>query len=324
MSNQKGFMDVLLLILALVVVGSLYVISKKNSPPTTDIVTNEKTTKPETLPKPISSPSSTGQTPVSAPRATTPKSTAVPASTCKVYTYQDKFTYSLGKHCIDKVTLQGIYFVPKDQTSGIIQNWSNNMIDIFSQIKQFYENQFDNKIMITIDNNPILVNGDLNAEDYNAWTALQEAKRKLEFSNTGSTWTVRMMYIAVGYNNKSIQGTVGAGGGEDGNGTTATNNGSWLDPTVLGYTTKYGADYTGYLASAHEFGHSLGIPHPWEEEVNQKVILCIAPSKCSTETIDPNYGNNEIGSVMSYGGQKGPLIPASFIRTQVKQKMIVP
>jgi hypothetical protein len=54
--------------------------------------------------------------------------------------------------------------------------------------------------------------------------------------------------------------------------------------------------------------------HPWEEEDNRDA---------DGNILDPNYGNFEEGSIMSYAGQKGPLVQNSIVRTQTKEKMIV-
>lgn len=246
-------------------------------------------------------------------KTATPTPTSTPISACNVYTYQDKYYYGVGRHCLDKITIQGVYFVAKNQITGIKTYWKDNMLDIFTQIKNFYEGQFINKIQINI-NTPIIVYGDRNIEEYDQSTIEQEARQKVQL-DTANDFTVLMLYPIQGEDDKHVVGNFG-GGGESGNSSSAMNSWFWLDPKFLGTVTAKGGsvDYTGYLGSAHEFGHSLGIPHPWEEEINKD---------SKGNIIDPNYGNYEIGSLMSYAGQKGPLIPNSFIRTAAKQKMIV-
>lgn len=241
----------------------------------------------------------------------TPTSISAPIPTCKVYTYQDRYYYGVGKHCLDKITIQGVYFVAKNQTVGVKPYWKDNMLDIFTQIKNFYEGQFINKIQINI-GTPIIVYGDKNIEEYDQSIIELEVRQKVQL-DTANNFTVLMFYPVQGEENKRVIGDFG-GGGESGNSSSAMNSWFWLNQEFLGtIATKFGTDYSGYLGSAHEFGHSLGIPHPWEEEVNKD-------SKGSMT--DPNYGNDEVGSLMSYSGQKGPLIPNSFIRAQVKQQMI--
>lgn len=233
-----------------------------------------------------------------------------PLQTCKVYAYQDKFI-NYGTHpCIDKIVLKGIYFVAKDEQNYIKSYWQSSMQDIFTQTKNFYEQQFSNKIQITIDTSTI-VYGDKNIEQYDVGSIDQEVKAKIK-SNYGTDYFFDYMVFVIhgtDGNGKNYQGNLGSLFG------IGTQGAFLLNPDALGtVTTKYGTDYSGYLTPAHEFGHTLGIPHPWEEEINKD---------SNGNIIDPQFGNNEQGSLMSYGGQLGPLIPNSFIRNTVKQKMIV-
>jgi len=243
------------------------------------------------------------------PIAVTPTPTP-PAQSCKVYAYQDKFI-NYGTHpCIDKIVLKGIYFVPQDEQSYIKSYWQSSMQNIFTQIKSFYEQQFSNKIQITIDS-PVIVYGDKNIEEYDVGSIDQEVKAKVKSSFGNDYFFDYMVFVIHGTdgNGKNYQGNLGSFFG------IGTQGAFLLNPDDLGtVTTKYGTDYSGYLTPAHEFGHTLGIPHPWEEEINKD---------SNGNIIDPQFGNSEQGSLMSYGGQLGPLIPNSFIRSTVKQKMIV-
>ncbi len=248
----------------------------------------------------------------------TPTHTATPTPTatttnCKVFTYKDKY-YGGGQLCIDSIWVKGVYFIAKDQTSGFQSYWSQGMLDIFGQIKSFYESQFDNKIKIAVDNTPTIVYGEKNIGEYNSGSIAQEVYNKVSGSFPRGDYFIDIQTFVV-------DGANGVNGSNLYNGTIFINNrggsvnqSGWLNPESHGtVTTKYGTDYSGYLGSAHEFGHSLGIPHPWDEEINKDSV---------GNVINPQYGNDEMGSLMSYGGQRGPLIPNSFIRAQVKQKMI--
>jgi hypothetical protein len=231
------------------------------------------------------------------------------AQTCHVYTYQDRYMNLGERYCIDKVVLKGVYFVAKDQQNFIKSYWQSSMQNIFTQIKNFYEQQFNYKIQITIDT-PVIVYGNKNITDYNFYSIFQEVKQKVQNTYPPDYFFDYSIFVINGSdgNGQLQQGDLGGSIG------VAAQGSFLLNPDSLGsVTTKYGTDYSGYLTPAHEFGHTLGIPHPWEEEGNRDVYGNI---------IDPNYGNNEKGSLMSYGGQLGPLIPNAFIRTTVKQKMI--
>ena len=258
----------------------------------------------------ISTPNVTPMLSPTPPLTYTP--TPVIVENCKVLTYQDKFYYGLGKHCLDRITLQGVYFVAKNQTTGIKLYWKDNMLDIFTQTKNFYESQFENKIQIAM-SAPTIIYGDRNIEEYDQSIIEQEIRQKLQIDSTNS-FVILMFYPIQGENDKRVIGDWGSGG-EVGNSSSAMNSWFWLDSEHLGTaSTKMGADYSGYLGSAHEFGHALGIQHPYIEEVNKD---------SKGNIINQDYENDEMGSLMSYGGQKGPLIPNSFIRAQVKQKMMI-
>lgn len=73
----------------------------------------------------------------------------------------------------------------------------------------------------------------------------------------------------------------------------------WLNKEAVSENDLY-----GITGSAHEFGHALGIPHPWElpENVNQ----------------DPNWGNVQ-GDLMGYA--KSNNLDNLYIRDDVKKAM---
>ncbi len=223
---------------------------------------------------------------------------------CKVKTYSDKWTINVGAECIDKIRIKGVLFVPKNQTSGIKSYWQSNMTDVFNKIETLFEKQFNNLINISYET-PVIVYGDKNAEDYDI-NVLLEVKQKAPFSSNDS-YVVYMTYFIDGIDGKYHQGNFGAIAHE-------TVQGAFLlDPESLcTVTTHYGTNCSGYLTSAHEFGHTLGIPHPWEEEVNKDA---------NGNTITPQFGNEEQGSLMSYGGLRWP---DAFIRQTVKNRMIIP
>jgi hypothetical protein len=241
----------------------------------------------------------------------TPTPTPTPAdlTNCKAKTYQDKFVAAeISPSCVDKIRIKGVLFIAKDQTAGVKSYWSTNMIDIFGKIKTLYESQFNNLINISWET-PAMIYGDNNIEEYNAGTApnsiMNEAKQKANYISS-EYYVIYMIYVVTGVNGKYASSM---GGWKQG----ATQGAFWLDPENLGgVTSQYGTDYSGYKGSAHEFGHTLAIPHPWEEEQNKD---------SNGNILNPSYGNDEQGSIMSYGGQ---MWPNAFIRQTVKGRMIIP
>ena len=233
---------------------------------------------------------------------------------CKVHTYKDAF-YGGTQKCIDNIWTKGVYFIAKDKIPDIQPYWSESMVDVLGQIKNFYEGQFSQKINVTIDA-PILVYGKKNISEYDYSSISEEVYSTISntFPNDGHFIDIQIFLL-------EPNGIIPENGGTFYNGLVMVNDvsmsvnpSSWLNSDMLGtVTTKYGTNYQGYLGSAHEFGHSLYIPHPWEESINKDL---------NGNIINQNYGNDEIGSIMSYTGQKGPLMTYSFIRDQIKEKMI--
>ncbi len=250
-------------------------------------------------------------------KADTTKSSASDLSYCKVYTYQDKFYNGIGRHCLNTIVLKGIYFVAKDQTSEIVANWQTNMKDIFQKTKNFYESQFDNKIQITAEE-PRIVYGDKNIGDYaSAWAVEQEVINKLQIGLSNNYFLALTIYYNSPSGSYSGGGTWGS---VEDNGSITANPAFWLQSSSLcTVTTKYGTDCFGYINSGHEFGHSLGMAHPWDMDINKD---------SGGNIIDPSFHYTDSGNIMAYNS--GPLISGNpsnpfggyYVMSEIKQKMI--
>lgn len=239
---------------------------------------------------------------------------SVDTKSCEVYTFSDTFYRGLGRQCIDKIVVIPIYFVAKDQTSKMQDNWKNNITDIFDHIKPFFESEFDNKINISV-KEPMLVYGDNNISSYVGFDMSQEVIRKLGIKLSPEYFTSLTIYY------DSPLGAYGGGGrwesNSELNGSVTLNPTFWLDESALCSTTRPNAACYGYISSGHEFGHAIGMSHPWEIEINRDG---------NGQILDQDF-DNIAGDVMSYT----PLssynfsdpFDGHFLSSKQKQNMMV-
>lgn len=251
----------------------------------------------------------------------TVKGGPVPLSkVCRVKTYQDKYYSRIGDFCLDNVEINLVYFIAKDQTSEIIPSWSANMKDIFSKTEIFYESQFSNKMQIT-SNEPQIIYGDKNIGDYaTAYAVGQEVKNKLRVQLSPNYFTDLTIFyhgtqLSGGYDGAVTWDSIG------GNGSITINPWFWLEKDgMCTITTSVATNCYSYIGVAHEFGHALGMTHPWEMDINKD---------SNGQIINSGFRYSENGNIMSYGEQK--LLSGSvsnpfggyYIMDEIKQKMIV-
>ena len=198
---------------------------------------------------------------------------------------------------INKLNIIGVMFVPKNITKQIKPEWSYNMDKIFARIKKFYEAQFEGNIEITYQVNSAPIKGEENIEDYYPEDFVEEIENKnqnLLKSNTHNVW---MIYLVEDPNFKLL---VKGGGNLGGLArlNASTQGEFWLDNDAA-ITGTY-----GITGSAHEFGHALGIPHPWDLSININH--------------DPNFGNVP-GDIMGYSPY--PDLDKNYIRDDIKKVM---
>lgn len=186
-------------------------------------------------------------------------------------------------------------FAPKDINTPIKNEWFNNMEQVGATIKTFFENEFDNTISISYEilKDPIL--GDLDISSYTPTSMTLEVQQKTNSYVKENSHTVWMIYLVRDPEFK--KNIIGGNLGGLPQYAAATQFEYWLDNETF--------NSTGLLGSLHEFGHVLGIPHPWE-----------LPTNISG---DPNFGNVP-GDLMGYSN-KGINLIDLYIREDVKKTM---
>lgn len=300
MNNQKGFAPILILVGVLIIaglVGGAYYFSKTQSV--------KPTTQNSVVPSPFSTqrgeqtPQPTHATPLQS-ASPSPQTNVTNKKTIHLYPF-----YSADPSIkINDLHIVGVFFSAKDIETSIKPEWPKNMEYIFSRIKKFYEREFENNIIITYEvmNQP--VRGDKNIGDYSPETyeEVKEIKNKLNITDKDNVHNVLMIYIVEDFSNdndkivgiRTIKGNMGGAAQF----SAADQGAFWLDDDAVKVHTY------GITGSAHEFGHALGIPHPWEMPANTNH--------------DPNFGNVP-GSLMGYSPD--PNLDKNYLRDDVKKGM---
>lgn len=251
-------------------------------------------------------PSSNNNSPTVQSQKTTSVSTTNPSSTItraltpvtgKKNIYLYPFYGANPSISINKLNIIGVIVIPKNISTQIKPEWLINIDKIFAKIKNFYQTQFENNIEITYQVISDPIRGDNNIEDYYPQDIVQEIENKNQNLIKSGSHNVWMVYLVEDPNFKLLV----KGGGNLGGlaSLNASIQGSfWLDnEAVVSYTY-------GITGSAHEFGHALGLPHPWELPINVNH--------------DPNFGNVQ-GDIMGYSINKD--LDKNFIRDDYKREI---
>lgn len=305
--KQKGFMPLILIILIAIIVSGLGVatiqLRKTSKTP------NQESRTSESIPSPTVS---TKLSPTSTPTQSAPRMTTIPAasqspSSTPTPTQNPTNTANKNIHLypyygadsnisINKLNIIGVLFIPKNITTQIKPEWVTNMDTIFAMIKNFYQTQFKNQIEITYQVNSTGIIGEKDIEAYYPWDIAKEIEDKNPSLLKSGFHNVWMIYLVRGQ-----QLSLNVKGGNLGglaNFNAATQYESWLNNEAI-ITNTY-----GITGSAHEFGHALGIPHPWELPTNVNH--------------DPNFGNVQ-GDIMGYSPYKD--LNQNYLREDVKNTM---
>jgi len=188
-----------------------------------------------------------------------------------------------------------IYFVPKGQEAGIYAGWQAAAQDTFGQVKMFFEREFEGHLRIETDILDTIVFGE-ESEYPNEIDATNEIETAV-FHNSGAyydagfameypgEYAVRMVFFVNGAEGNFVEMPGGAYSWN----RYAYNPWFWLEEPLM----------DGIVGSAHEFGHLLGMPHPWE--------------------MDPPYPRTP-GDIMSYETE-GYTLMQCFVMDEMKRRM---
>ena len=191
-----------------------------------------------------------------------------------------------------------IYFVPKGQEANIYPGWRAAAETAFTQIQAFFQQEFRGHIQIRFDILQDYVAGQ--QTEYPQETVANQEIQNAVFTPGGayydpifasespSEYTVKMVYYVNGAGGNYVEIPSGAYPWYK----YAYNPWFWLEEL----------ENFGTVNSAHEFGHLLGIPHPWE--------------------MDPPH-SDEPGNLMGYSNS-GLTLMQCFILAEVKRMMGLP
>jgi hypothetical protein len=184
------------------------------------------------------------------------------SSTLHVY---PAYGLTSGVSC-SRTRIKVVYFVPRGEEAYASATWRADAASRYAEIKAFFEREFARQIRVRFDVAPRYVVGQQSRYTYAS--ELFPEIRSSVFSPGGSyydaafaaeqadEYTVRMIY----YLNRGDGALVALpGGGAWVTAKMAIVPAFWLEPTEL----------SGGVNSAHEFGHLLGMPHPWEMQPPQ-------------------------------------------------------
>lgn len=185
---------------------------------------------------------------------------------------------------LEKIKILGVYFVPKEERE--LQIWREDMQAVLSEVQDFYTGEFLGNSEIRLIIGP-QVNGRKKFNEYQTQQEIEDEIRDRVLDASGDLYDPKvagtlpgefqsvMIYFESFVNREGAP--IQSFGGWDG---WAMQGAFWLDKEAR-TTYQYGP-----VNSAHEFGHTLNIPHPWDDfDINLRQ--------------DPNYGNIE-GNVMGY------------------------
>jgi hypothetical protein len=158
-----------------------------------------------------------------------------------------------------------VYFVPRGEEAEALPTWKAEAARRFGEIRAFFGREFAGQVDIRFDIAPQIVVGrkarytqsdDVTAEVESALFSPGGRAYDPAFAAGGAgEYVVRMIYYLNLADGKPAELP---GGGAYPLWKIAMNPAFWLDPE--GEDAAEG----GTVNSAHEFGHLLGMPHPWE------------------------------------------------------------
>lgn len=226
----------------------------------------------------------------------------------RTLTSKEIFTYPAlesAHQSINSLHLIPLYFVAKDQKGIIKPNWNQNFTASLNRISKFYTNQFNNQIHIDYKNPGEVINGDMPIKDYTFQGFRNEVFNKTSNLAQANSFNVWVVIVIRDKNDNTMKDDLGGISG-DGSGKTssiplASGYEFWLDNEAV----NSGKAPYGVVGIAHEIGHSLGIPHPWDLKSNINHT--------------PNYGNVP-EDLMAYV-RNNTSFENMYIRDDIKKEM---
>lgn len=198
---------------------------------------------------------------------------------------------------IDHLSLGGVYMVAKTKERSILPNWQRNLEKTLRELKVFYEREFPGMEVETYVFPKVIVGNKL-PEEYRNAGFLPEifSKEKALWGWHSDSSRHKVLLVHIDF----IKGANEGGYGPSVEGRYTINPAFWLEDQAIGGKNPY-----GLIGSAHELGHTLGIPHPWEMPEN--------------ENNDPNFGNIP-GDIMGYSNN-GLTLNQVYFSSLVKKRM---
>ena len=273
-------------VIVIALIGLYFVVKKKNIEKVPVSASQTPVANPIILPK--------STTVISQNNTATASITASPKISFPFHYYDDKYTD------LSKIHIIGVIFVIKDEGT-IKDEWSKNGPDTLGEIKKFYERQFQNKSTIDFEwiNEPLVALD--SSKTLAPYQIGAETKERLKTREQDGSFNTYMIYIA---DNSNLTGNMGGWRG------FATQGGFWLDnPSPViddNGTTTPDKNWGVIINSAHEFGHSIGLIHPWDMPENKGV----------------NYDSlNSNTDIMAYGAKYGLTIEDMVVRDDMKKHL---
>lgn len=159
-----------------------------------------------------------------------------------------------------RTRIKVIYFVPRGQESAVYAGWQAGAQAVFGGVAAFFRREFDGHLEIEFDILGTAVSGA--QTEYPNESEMHDEIQDAVFTPAGAyydpgfamerpgEYTVRMIYYVNGAGGQHVDVPSAAYPWS----RTAYNPWFWLEEV----------DSYGSVNSAHEFGHLLGMPHPWE------------------------------------------------------------
>jgi hypothetical protein len=274
---RKGFiLPLVIVIVALVAVAGAFYLAKKSSGPTATNPVVQQEAQPS-----------------SSPTLNTP-----PITTRTIHGYPlDLYGFDKTKS-INKTHIISFLFIPKNISTTPKPEWFENMKKTNNGIKFLFEREFENNIEITYTVVSNEVHGVNNIEEYTPWSLAKEGRELTEKYAKEGYSNIWMLYLV--RDNEYKQNLKGGSLGGAADLQSATQFEYWLDNDAVNSSDPF-----GIKGSAHEFGHALGMPHPWE-----------LPGNKTGGKSDNSYR----GDVMGYVNN-GLKIDQLFVDSEMKKAM---